>query len=771
MNFYAVSALINLATSLILGGFTFFKNPKRAINVSFFLLTISISVWSLAYFLWQVSDSYESALLWTRILSIGSTLIPILYLQWILLVLGLLKDKKRLFLLIFGYLATAVFLYFSFSNLFVKEVAPELGFKFFPKAGPVYSIYLAFSYVGLVGYGLVELIRNYYKRKGVIRYQIKYIILATLISFIGGATNFFLWYDVPIPPVGNILVALYTIILFYAMAKYRLMDIRVVIQRFIIFTGTAAIAYGAYYLVNWSYEKFLGGSYNTKAYLIGLIVAPLFVGIFFLLSKWIKVFANKYLFFSFYNYQETITKLAEELNDSINLDKIVNSIVNTIKETMQLNRAGVLLIDKEDGGVHYKIARVMGFDETNGISLVKDSFLTRYLQETRKALIREELSMLAKETARIAEKQSFERLENNMEKIEASLCLPLISGNNLIGIIVLGSKLSGDAYSKEDLQLLEMLSRQVSVAIENAKLYKQVQDFSDTLQQQVDEQTKEIRSQKDKIQKAYEVEKTAHKLEKKALDDLRQLDANKTDFMLITQHHLRTPLSVNAGFIDLILGGTFGKIPAKLKSAISKLKESTQKEIEVVNELLDASGYQIGKETIHLDKPIDLEALMEETLKDLTAEAKAKDIYLKYEKQGEIPKIPADRTKLKLVLTNVIDNCIKYTAEGGVTVTMEVKNDKLLISVTDTGIGLSDEVIKNLFKQTFHRSEQAKRLFAVGKGLGLFLSGKIIEGHNGRIWAESKGDGKGSGFYIELPLKQKIKQPIKVENNISANIQ
>jgi len=361
MNFYAISALINLATSLILGGFAFFKNPKKAINISFFILTISIAVWSLAYFLWQISDNYDAALFWTRMLSIGSTLIPILYLQWILLVLGLLKDKKRLALLIFGYLITAVFLYFSFSDLFVKEITQELNFKFWPKAGPLYGVYLAFSYVGLIGYGLIELIRSYYKRKGVIRYQIKYIILATFISFIGGATNFFLWYDVPILPIGNVLVALYTIILFYAMAKYRLMDIRVVIQKFIIFVGTAGIVYGAYYLINWSYNKFLGGSYNTKTYLIGLIVAPLFVGVFNLLSKWIRIFANKYLFFSLYNYQNTIANLAGELNDSIDLDKIVNSIVNTIKDTMQLNRAGVLLIGEDQGKVHYKIAKVIAF--------------------------------------------------------------------------------------------------------------------------------------------------------------------------------------------------------------------------------------------------------------------------------------------------------------------------------------------------------------------------------------------------------------------------
>jgi signal transduction histidine kinase len=304
---------------------------------------------------------------------------------------------------------------------------------------------------------------------------------------------------------------------------------------------------------------------------------------------------------------------------------------------------------------------------------------------------------------------------------------------------------------------------------EEGKAKNALKDLSDNLKYKVEEQTSELRNQKEKVEKALAVEKQAHELEKHANEELKHLDENKTDFMLITQHHLRTPLSVNNGFIDLMLSGIFGKIPTKIKDVILRLSESTQKEIDVVNELLDVSSYQIGKDMIHLDHSIDFEALMNETLKDLTAEAESKGIYLKYEKRGEIPKVPAYRMKLKLVLTNVIDNCIKYTAKGGVTVAMEVKNDKLLISVADTGIGLSDEVIQNLFKQSFHRGEQAKKLFAVGKGLGLYLSGKIIEGHHGRIWAESLGDGKGSGFYIELPVKQEINQSIKIENNTNIN--
>jgi len=738
MNFYAISALINLATSIILGGFTFLKNPRRAINISFFLLTIAISVWSFAYFLWQISDTYDAALLWTRILSIGSTLIPLFYLQWILLVLGLLKDKKRLILLIFGYLITAVFLYFSFSTLFVKELTQELSFKFWPKAGPLYSIYLLFSYAGLISYGLIELIRSYYNRKGIIRYQIKYIILATIISFISGATNFFLWYDVQIPPIGNVLVALYTIILFYAMAKYRLMDIRVVIQKFIIFIVMIGTVYGFYYLISWIYITFLGGIFNIRTYLIGLVIAPLFIGVFLLVTKWIKIFANKYLFFSFYNYQEAMNNLAEDLSDSIDLDKMVNSIVDTIKSTMQLNRAGVLLINKEQGKIHYRISKVVGFDETNGISLVKDSFLTRYLQKTRKSLIREELSMLARETNKSQDKRSFEALEANMEKIEASLCLPLMSGSKLIGIIVLGSKLSGDAYSQEDLQLLEMLSRQAATALENAQLYKQVRDFNKTLQQKVDEQTKEIR-------RAYEVEK-------KARVELERLDRAKDQFVLASQHHLRTPVSGMSGYLDLIFTGTFGKIPKKLEGALLKFQSATKILSRLIDEFLDISQFQLGRKVVAPTPDVELIPILEDILESVKAETDKKGLSIKLEKD-KLPKITVDAEKLKTALYNVIDNAVKYTNKGKILVKANLKDNNVLIEVKDTGKGLSKQEMKLLFDKLFERGDKAEKFYATGRGIGLFMATLIIEAHNGKIWAESQGQDKGSSFFIQLPIK------------------
>lgn len=282
-------------------------------------------------------------------------------------------------------------------------------------------------------------------------------------------------------------------------------------------------------------------------------------------------------------------------------------------------------------------------------------------------------------------------------------------------------------------------------SFEEKKAKNAFRELSETLQQKVDEQTQEMRGQKEKVEKSYELEKHAH-------DELKQLDEAKTQFMLITQHHLRTPLSVNMGFLDLLLNNHYGNLSAKIKGVVSEVQDSTLKEIKVVNELLDVSSYQLGKKIMHLEPGVDIGALLEETLKDLRIEAKKKGIYLKLEKEGSIPKIPADKTRLKLALINVIDNCVKYTKEGGIIVTLKTENNKLLILVKDTGMGIPKELIPNLFNQTFRRSEQAQKVFAVGKGVGLFLSSKIVEGHKGKIWAESEGEGKGSTFHIELPM-------------------
>jgi len=255
---------------------------------------------------------------------------------------------------------------------------------------------------------------------------------------------------------------------------------------------------------------------------------------------------------------------------------------------------------------------------------------------------------------------------------------------------------------------------------------------------------KEIRY-REEIKKAYEVEKRARK-------DLERLGRAKSQFIMATQHHLRTPLTSMVGYVDLILTGTYGRVPAKLKNIIFKFNISTKRLIRIVNELLDISQFQLGKKVVSLQPNVRIEPILDELMEELKFEAEHKSIYLKLKKPKKILKIKADSEKLKVALFNIVDNAIKYTRKGGVTINIE-SDRKLRIVVKDTGMGIAKEGLKTLFQRTFERGKEAKEVFATGRGIGLYITYQIIKAHNGKIWAESEGEGKGSTFYIELPVR------------------
>lgn len=270
-------------------------------------------------------------------------------------------------------------------------------------------------------------------------------------------------------------------------------------------------------------------------------------------------------------------------------------------------------------------------------------------------------------------------------------------------------------------------------------------------------QREQIAKMAEDIRKAYEIEKKAKEdidrayvTEKKAKEELEKLDKVKDQFLAQAQHDLRTPLTSIRGYLDLILNGTFGKQNKKTVEVIKKMEVVAQNMIRKINNFLDTSAIRLGKNPVTLKPGIELNPILDEIVTELEFKAKSKDIYMKMEKPNKVFMVNADREKLKAAIFNVVDNSIKFTTQGGVDIRLENHNTVKII-ISDTGIGMSQENVKTLFTRMFERDEQAKQT-ASGSGIGLYLSTQIIKYHNGKIWAESAGEGKGSTFYIELPL-------------------
>lgn len=258
-----------------------------------------------------------------------------------------------------------------------------------------------------------------------------------------------------------------------------------------------------------------------------------------------------------------------------------------------------------------------------------------------------------------------------------------------------------------------------------------------------------IRSVKKEIKQREILEKLTKQLEK-ANEKLKKLDAAKSEFISIASHQLRTPLTVIKGYISMLMLGDFGPIAEKEKEPLEKIYESSERLIQLVENLLNVSRIESGRLQFNF-KVMQLEYLVLSVMEELDKKAKDKGLGLVYLKPKKLlSEIKFDEEKLRQVVVNLIDNSIKYTAKGKVEVGLKQSARAIEFSVSDTGAGIKKDDLPKLF-QKFSRGT-GKTAAMEGTGLGLYVARQMVEAHKGKIWAESKGEGMGSRFCFSLPV-------------------
>lgn len=261
-----------------------------------------------------------------------------------------------------------------------------------------------------------------------------------------------------------------------------------------------------------------------------------------------------------------------------------------------------------------------------------------------------------------------------------------------------------------------------------------------------------VNSVKKEAQRKEELQQMSDKLAE-ANDQLRKLDNAKSEFISIASHQLRTPLTAIKGFVSLLLEGSYGKVEAKQEDVLNKVYTSNDRLINLVEDLLNISRIESGRMEFKL-APTRIEDLCQEVADTLMMKAKGRKLYLDYQlPKVALPELMIDGTKVREVISNMVDNAVKYTEKGGVSMRIEKTDDVVRVIVSDTGIGIPKEELPYLFSK-FSRGKDTARLNTGGTGLGLYVGKAMIEQNGGRIWAESDGAGRGSRFIIELPVAQ-----------------
>jgi PAS domain S-box-containing protein len=303
----------------------------------------------------------------------------------------------------------------------------------------------------------------------------------------------------------------------------------------------------------------------------------------------------------------------------------------------------------------------------------------------------------------------------------ALITVPLIFKNRTIGTLSADHE-QPNAFSVDDERLITIAAAQAAVAIENARLFQDVQDRATSLAQ--------------------------------AYEELKEIDRMKDELAQNISHELRTPLTFIRGYVDLLLNGDMGPLSQRQTQSLEVISQKTATVAHLVNNIMLLEQLEFSPLELGLT---DVARVAKETVSRVQAAADEQGVSLNLKVVPDLPLVLADPVRVILVFQHLLENAIKFSPNGG-TVQIEIKDhpDCIQVSVSDQGIGISRDQLNRIFDRFYQIDSSTKRRFE-GTGLGLTIARRIVEAHGGRIWVKSRL-GKGSVFSFDLPKSRQAQE-------------
>jgi len=411
---------------------------------------------------------------------------------------------------------------------------------------------------------------------------------------------------------------------------------------------------------------------------------------------------------------EALQETARVIGASLSLDEILPIILDQLAQVLQYDSSTVLLLDEG----RFKVTAARGFPDLE--ATLQLSFSAE--EDTLSAAV-----MRARRPLVIEDAQDDPRWQPGEETahIHGWIGAPLIVRDRIVGILTVDNRRPG-AYSEEDGRLAFTFADQVAVAIENARLFEQVDAARAELQQRADAL-------------------------REANVRLQELDRLKSEFLANMSHELRTPLNSIIGFSEVLIDGLVGEMTPDQNECLENIHSSGHHLLNLINDILDLSKIEAGRMELEL-MIFDVAELLAEVEMTTAPLIEKKSQVLTIEWPAGLPSLTADRFRIKQVLLNLLSNAHKFTpTEGHITLSCRQADPAtMLFSVADTGIGIKPEDQSIIFEE-FRQADGSASREMTGTGLGLAISKRIVEMHGGRVWVESEY-GHGAIFSFLLPL-------------------
>ncbi len=707
--------ILAVVGNLFLSALVIHRNPKSITNILFVLLSISSAAWAIVtYFSVHTSDPNEALLSMRLTMFFAVPQAVLFFLSVKTFPLSKYNLRSKLYFIYF--LLALLTLLITLTPLLFSSVTKS-GKSFEPVVAPGMLLFVVIA-VGSVVAGFVTLLLKYKKSTGVLRSQLRLMLYGLITMFILIVTfNFVLvvlYKNSSFVSLGPLFTLPFLGAMAYAIIAHHLFDIRIIIKRTVVYSALLAFVLSTYAAVIFVFSTFFGGAVSlptTSALIANLFAAILIAFGFGPLNKWLSNFTDKFLFRGEYNSDEVVQRLTNALASVVDLDEAAMTMMQEATAAFRIRLAATFILQDLDHTISVRRIKSLGYLNPSNLQLPNSSPLFQFFADNPKIVITEELERRC-ENARDTFAQTCGPIVEVLKRFKAAVAMPIviqaqtkgngIEENKLIGIVLFGEKLSGDIFSTQDRNLLEIIASQTATAVQKARFYEE--------------------------------------------------DQLKSEFVSIASHELLTPTAAIEGYLSMILEEGMGKVDVKAKSYLTKVYRSSRRLSELVKDLLSVSRIEAGR--IVIDKqPFDLVEVITGAVDDLAVTAQQKGIKLTFEKpKAALGKAYGDSQKATQAMINLVGNAIKYNRPKGGWVKLDLsrQNHELLVRVQDSGIGIKKEEQKHLFEK-FYRTEDVMTSEHQGTGLGLFITKNLVELMGGKIGMESEF-GKGSTFFFTLPV-------------------
>jgi K+-sensing histidine kinase KdpD len=619
----------------------------------------------------------------------GAVFLPVTSYHHVIQLLGATSATKHR-LINFGYLCTVILLLFAPTDFMVPSVSKKLDFDYWPNPGPLFHVHLLMYFACASG-SVVELYRAYKNSTGRRRVHSKILLVAISFAYLGGTTNYYLWYDIPVPPVGNIAVSVYIGVFAYAILAYRLLDIEFIFKKSLIYALLlAGLLVPCFFVVVWGQML----AFDRINYTFSMTMLLLFIVIGFLFPKMrfrTEEALERVLFQKRVDYRETLLRSSKEMVAIVDLENLSDSLVKTVSRAFGTGTASLYLLDETKGVYNLKANISDDLNTRPPTMLSKGDPLIQGLTGSQEGFVKDELEMAQDKVLGL-------HAAKKMGEIEAETTVPIRSKGKLIGILNLGHKEDKEIYSNEDMELLSTLANQAAIAIENARLYENLKQSQDTLRRA------------------------------DRLSSLGLLTAGLA-------HEIRNPLVAIRTFTQLL--------PERYEDA--EFREGFQglalKEVDricgLINDLLSfarPSRPNVAEESMN--------DVVDGITRILETEAKEKGVEITRDFGTKLPKIWIDREQMKQVFMNLILNAIQAMKDGGsifISTRLTAKDEAthsgqfVQVEVRDTGVGISADNLDQIFDPFFTSKDEGSLGFLRDRGRFLPVQRKHTSGAAGEF--------------------------------------